>query len=116
MPRRRADWGLSFKLLEKAGKRLINWSPSVVFPPDEGFPTSRPVLRSIAIMCFNPDPAQRLRLVPIQGMSLSLLNSRDGTDMDYRRSYYSRHCNDCRGSHSGYDLLCMHNVSKDHCS
>jgi hypothetical protein len=32
-------------------------------------------------MFFNPDPARRLRLVPIEGMSQDLFNSCYGTDM-----------------------------------
>jgi hypothetical protein len=68
-PHNRVQWMPILKILKEAKKRLTNWSPSVGFPILGGFPTARCVLRDMAMMFFNPDPAQRLRLVPIKGMS-----------------------------------------------
>ena len=62
--------------------RLINWSTNVDFPT-EHVPKSRPVFRDMINMFFNPDPARRLRLVPIEGKSQGLFNSGYDTDMNH---------------------------------
>ena len=80
--RKRADWVVVLKMLKKSNKRLINWCPSTGFPIDGGFPRSRQTYRSLANMFFNPDPARRLRLVPIEGKVLDLFNSCCGTNMN----------------------------------
>src|ERR1700679_503936 len=77
--RRRADWVPILGMLKKSRKRLINWCPSVDFPIEGRFPQSRRAYRDIMKMFFNPDPARRLRLVPIEGKSQDLFNSCYGT-------------------------------------
>lgn len=67
--RKRADWVPILQMLKKGQKRLINWCPSVEFPVSGLFPKSRQKFRSLVNMLFNPDPARRLRLVPIEGKS-----------------------------------------------
>jgi len=67
--RRRADWVPIIETLKNSRKRLVNWCPSITFPTTGAFPKSRPLYRSIINMFFNPDPARRLRLVPIEGES-----------------------------------------------
>ena len=76
---RRTQWKFILPQLEQARKRLINWCPSVDFPlksgkpskpskPSKaGYPQERTTRRSMLSMCFNPDMALRLRLVPIEG-------------------------------------------------
>jgi len=73
--RKRADWIPILQLLKKSQKRLINWCPSIDFPIEGGFPQKRLAYRNLANMYFNPDPARRLRLVPIEGKVLDLFNS-----------------------------------------
>ena len=79
---RRTQWKFILPQLEQAHKRLINWCPSVGFPlksseankssksgkSSTGYPQKRTTRRSMLSMCFNPDMALRLRLVPIEGM------------------------------------------------
>ena len=67
--RKRADWLPILEILRINKKRLMNWCPSIEFLNKKGFPKTRGALRSMMTMFFNPDPARRLRLVPIEGMS-----------------------------------------------
>ena len=55
-------------VLEKNKKRLLNWSPAVPFPTEGSFPVACPIFKSLVRMYFHPDPAQRLRIAPIDGM------------------------------------------------
>lgn len=80
-PRKRADWVPILGMLRKAKKRLINWGQAVSFPIAGGFPKSRHTFRDMVSMFFNPDPACRLRLVAIEGMSQDLFDSCYGTDI-----------------------------------
>lgn len=107
-PCMRALWVPILKMLKVAKKRLINWSPSIAFPTEGVFPTSRRVLRSMAAMFFNPDPARRLRLMPIEGMSQDQFHSCHCTDMNHSRSHYERHANYCQRCRSGHALPCLH--------
>lgn len=70
---KRADWGSILRILKESKLRLINWSPGVDFPIHP-LSKSRAVFREIINMLFNPDPARRLRLVPIAGKSQGLFN------------------------------------------
>ena len=85
---RRADWVPILAMLKKSKMRLINWCQSIDFPIDGNFPKSRRVYRDMMKMFFNPDPARRLRLVPIEGKSQGLFDSCYGTDMNHSRSHY----------------------------
>lgn len=69
MERKRADWVPILALLKKREKQLVNWCPSVDFPTSGVFPRSRQAYRDLVSMFFNPDPARRLRLVPIESKS-----------------------------------------------
>jgi len=60
---------------KESKRQLINWCPSAPFPTKGGFPRPRHTYRSMVKMFFNPDPAYRLRLVPIEGKSQDLFNS-----------------------------------------
>ena len=66
---RRADWVPILKILTQSKVRLINWSESIALPTNGLFPRSCEAYRSLCVMFFNPDPAHRLRLVPIEGQS-----------------------------------------------
>lgn len=70
---KRADWGSILRILKESKLRLINWCPSVDFPTHT-LQKSRAFFRGIINMLFNPDPAHRLRLVPIAGKSQGLFN------------------------------------------
>jgi hypothetical protein len=70
---KRADWGSLLRILKESRLRLINWCPNVDFPTHKLL-KSRPVFRGILNMFFNPDPARRLRLVPIASKSQGLFN------------------------------------------
>jgi hypothetical protein len=67
---RRTQWKGLLTRLEKYQKRLINWCPSINFPVQDGlgYPQDRPTRRSMLNMFFNPNPALRLQLVPIEGV------------------------------------------------
>ncbi|SRR6266404_1547891 len=88
MPRKRSEWVLILKMLETSRKRLINWSQSIGFPIDGGFPRSRQTHRVMVNMFFNPNPAHRLRLVPIEGKSQDSFNAYYDADMNHSRSYH----------------------------
>ena len=76
-----SDWVL---ILNKSEKRLI---VSISFAIDGGFPKSCKTYHNMVTMFFNPDPACRLRLVPIEGRPQDLFNSCYGTDMTCLRAY-----------------------------
>ena len=86
--RKRADWMKILKMLKKLKKCLINWCPSIDFPIDGGFPRTRQAYRGLINMFFNPDPARRLRLVPIEGMALNMFNSCCSTNMNRSRAHH----------------------------
>src|SRR5258706_16043710 len=96
-------------MLKKSKKRLINWSPGVGFPIDGGFPSSRPAYRSMVNMFFEPDPALRLRLVPIEGKARDLHNSCCVANMNHSMAHHQGEANCYQPSRArqGFSLIHM---------
>jgi hypothetical protein len=99
----------SLKMLQKSKWRLINWCPSISCSINGEFPKLRHTYRNLLSMFFNPDPACRLRLVPIEGIkSQDLFNSCFSTDMDPSRYYFFYHANHYQPCRSAWGLSWVH--------
>ena len=88
MLRKCSEWVLILTMLKTSRKQLINWSQSIRFLIDGGFPRSRQTHWAMVNMFFNPDLACRLRLVPIEGKLQDSFNSYYYADMNHSRSHY----------------------------
>jgi len=111
--RKRADWGIILKMLKKSKNRLINWSPGVGFPIDGRFPSSCLAYHSMVNMFFEPDPALRLRLVPIEGKAQDLHNSCCGANMNHSRAHHQGDANCYQPSRARQGFSWMHSCSRD---
>jgi hypothetical protein len=62
-------WKSLLSHLEGSQRRLINWCPTIQFPPEtKTMPKNHPILKSMLHMFFNPEPLLRLCMSHIEGM------------------------------------------------